>query len=117
MKRILLTLALLFSSVAADAASVTTPTGSLVIVYTNDAGTAIYSPKASLTNVAAAQWVTWCQTHYANVAAANTPQGCFNTWADDVFNQMVQNVQSSNASLAAAAASASATGPTITPAQ
>lgn len=117
MKRILIALALLFSPLYANAATVITTAGSLVIVYTNDAGTAIYSPKASLTNAASAQWVTWCQTHYANVAAANTPQGCFNTWADDVFNQMVQNVLSTNAASLAATAAASATGPTITPAQ
>lgn len=91
--------------------------GSLNIIYKNDAGTTIFSPSAAISNADATKFLTWCHAYYINTPSASTDAGCYNTWANDLFNQMKANV---NGSIAATASATAATGITpivVTPAQ
>lgn len=89
--------------------------GSITITYTNDAGTVLYSPTASISNADANKFVAWCEAHYAGTPNAATAQGCFNTWADDWFNQTKASINESL--LAAAQAAATASSIALNPAQ
>jgi hypothetical protein len=101
----------------ASAANVSPPNGSLEMIYTNAAGTTAYAPYATVSNADATTFITWCESHYSNVAGANTAAGCFNVWFDDVVNQAMQNANAAAAAGAAATATANAAKITITPAQ
>src|SRR5208337_1648592 len=116
MKRLALVLALLFPA-SAFAASCTVPNGSIAVVYVNAAGTCTYSPYATISDATAAVFITWCKAHYAATPAASTAQGCFNTWANDGFNQTISGMTRDAQAAAAATASAAVVPPAITPAQ
>lgn len=91
--------------------------GSLNIVYKNDAGTTIFSPSAAISNVDATKFLTWCHAYYINTPSASTDSGCYNTWSNDVFNQMKASVNGSIAATASATAAAGITPIVVTPAQ
>ena len=118
MKRLLAsivaTLVLLSSALAATA---TLPNGSLSIVYVNAAGVVVYQPYATINNVTASQFLAWCAVNYANVPQASTSQGCFNTWANEYFNQTVNAMYAYTQGQAATAAAIAVAPVAIVPAQ
>lgn len=103
--------------VPAFAATATLPNGSISLVYVTAEGVVTYQPYASISDAMAATFITWCKANYAASAGASTSSGCFNTWADDWFNQTVAKMLAASQTTATAAATAAVTAPAITPAQ
>jgi hypothetical protein len=118
MKRVLLSTAIVLGFVAPVLAAATAPpAGSIAMIYTNAAGVLTYAPYATISNAEAAAFVTWCEANYANIPTANTPDGCFNAWANDHFKQTIAAINSYRQGQAATAAANASTPTTITPAQ
>lgn len=121
MKRIrkLLLLATLLAPLSAFAASLTCPSGSLCIGYVNAAGNvnALAVASATIPDATATQFLTWCKARYAATAGASTNQGCFNTWANDWFNQTITSMNATAQAAAADTAAKAVVPPAIVPAQ
>jgi hypothetical protein len=91
--------------------------GSLTLTYKNTAGTTTLAPTATISDADASSFLTWCSAHYANTPGSGTAVGCFNIYADDIFNQLKIAVQAA-AQATAAQNAANAVAPiTVTPAQ
>jgi hypothetical protein len=69
--------------------------GSLQILYTNDASTQLYSPKATISDADAAKAITWLGAYYGPTTANKTSAGYFNAWANDIFGTLKTNVVNS----------------------
>lgn len=116
MRKLFLALALL-APLSASAASVTCPAGSICLSYVNGANTLVFNPSATISNGTATSFLAWCHAYYAASAAASTDAGCYNTWADDWFNQTVAKMTAAAQTTAAATATAAVVPPAIVPAQ
>lgn len=110
MRRTLLALLLLGISTVAQA-------GTLTLNYTGTSNGISWTATASIDDTDATTYINWAKSHYASAAACATNQGCFNTWADDVFNTLRTNVLQWLQATAVATATSSTTGITVTPAQ
>lgn len=115
--RSLLAALALLAPLPALAASVTCPNGSICLPYVNAGGTVVFNPSATISNGTGAAFLTWCHAYYAASAAASTDGGCYNTWANDWFNQTVAKMTAASQATAASAASAAVVPPAIVPAQ
>lgn len=117
MRNLFLALALL-APLSASAASITPAPNSITIIYTNAAGTIVASPSASVTPAAFTAFTTYCPLHYSGTPSAQgSTLGCFNTWANDVYITLLNNMQQAAQSAAAATATAAVVPPAIVPAQ
>lgn len=116
MRKLFLALALLVP-LSAYAASVTCPNGSICLPYVNAGGAVVFNPSATISNGTGATFLTWCHAYYAASAAASTDGGCYNTWANDWFNQTVAKMTAAAQTTAAATATAAVIPPAIVPAQ
>jgi len=110
MKRIVIACCLLLFASIANA-------GSLTLTYKNTAGTTTLAPTATISDTDASTFLTWCSAHYSATPGSGTSAGCFNIYADDLFNQLKLNIQATAAAAAAATAAAGVTPITIAPAQ
>ena len=117
MKSWIIAFVLSLLALPALAASCTIPNGSIAVVYANAAGTCVYQPYATISNATTTAFITWCEANYIATPAAATAQGCFNTWANDWFNQTVVKMTASAAATASASAVAAVVPPAIVPAQ
>jgi hypothetical protein len=91
--------------------------GSLTITYKNTAGTTTFAPTATISDADAATFVSWCSAHYASTPGSGTAAGCFNIYANDIFNQLKLAVQAAAQTTAAQNAANAVVPITVTPAQ
>lgn len=116
MKSLLVALALL-APLPAHAASVTCAAGSICLPYVNGGDTVVFNPSATISNGTGATFLAWCHAYYIATASAVTDGGCYNTWANDWFNQTIVRMTDAAKTTAATAATGAVVPPAIVPKQ